>query len=99
MPQTSLSVSAQIVGCIAAALSKLSLFSLHVSAALKLVRTDMLPRNLSADRYGAKELGMNTVANARAWNRRLDPLYAQSLDILCKRDGTSNHIRGGCLGL
>ena len=44
--------------------------------------------NLSADRHGAKELAMNAVANAHVWHRRLGHLYAQSMDIVRKRDGT-----------
>ena len=44
--------------------------------------------DLSADRYGAKELAMNAVANAQVWHRRLDRLHAQSLGILRKRDDT-----------
>ena len=43
---------------------------------------------LSADRYGAKGLAMNAVANVQVWHRRLGHLHAQSLDILRKRDGT-----------
>ena len=44
--------------------------------------------DLSAERYGAKELAMNAVANAQVWHRRLCHLHAQSLDILRKRDCT-----------
>ena len=44
--------------------------------------------DLSADRYGAKELAINAVANAQVLYRRLGHLPAQSLDILRKRDGT-----------
>ena len=43
--------------------------------------------DLSADRYSAKELAMNAVANAQLWYRRLSPLHAQNLYILRKRDG------------
>ena len=50
--------------------------------------------DLSADRYGTKELAMNAVANARMWHRRLGYLHAQILDILCKQDGTGTHSRG-----
>ena len=44
--------------------------------------------DLSTDRYGAKELTMNAVANAQVWHRWLDHLHTQSLDILRKRDGS-----------
>ena len=44
--------------------------------------------DLSVDRYGAKELAMDAVANAQVWHLRLGHLHAQSLDILRKRDGT-----------
>ena len=44
--------------------------------------------DLNADRYGAKELATNVVANAQVWHRRLVHLNAQSLDILQKRDCT-----------
>ena len=52
--------------------------------------------DLSADRYGAKELliTMNAVANAQVWHRRLGHLHAQSLDILRKRDGTGIAFEG-----
>ena len=48
--------------------------------------------DLSADRYGAKELAMNAVTNAQVWHRRLGYLHAQSLRILRKRDWY--HIEG-----
>ena len=38
--------------------------------------------DLSADRYGAKELAMNPITNAQVWHRRLGHLHAQSLGIL-----------------
>ena len=44
--------------------------------------------DLSVDRYGTKELAMNAIANAQVWHRRLSSLYAHSLDILRKRDGS-----------
>ena len=44
--------------------------------------------DLSADRYGAKELMMNVVANTQVWHRWLGHLHAQSPDILRKREGT-----------
>ena len=45
--------------------------------------------DLSADRYGAKELAVNAVANTQVWHRQLGHLHAQSLDIIhTKRDGT-----------
>ena len=44
--------------------------------------------DLSADRCGAKELAMNAAANTQVRHRRLGHLYAQSLDILPKRNGT-----------
>ena len=50
--------------------------------------------DLSADRYGAKELARNAVANAQMWHRRLGHLHAQSLDILRKRDGTEIAFEG-----
>ena len=50
--------------------------------------------DLSANRYGAKELAMNAVANAQVWHRRLSYLHAQSLDILRKRDGTRTTFEG-----
>ena len=50
--------------------------------------------DLSADRYGAKELAMNAVANAQVWQRRLGHLHAQSLDILRKQDGTGIAFEG-----
>ena len=50
--------------------------------------------DLSADRYGAKELAMNAVANAQVWHRRLGHLRAQSLDILRKQDGTGIAFEG-----
>ena len=43
---------------------------------------------LSVDRYGAKELAMNAVANDQVWHRRVSHFHAQSLDILRKQDGT-----------
>ena len=43
--------------------------------------------DLNADRYGAKELAMNAVANTRVWHRQLGYLHAQILDILRKRNG------------
>ena len=46
--------------------------------------------DLSADRYGAKELAMNAVTNAQVWHRRLGHLHAQSLRILRKRDGITS---------
>ena len=33
--------------------------------------------DLSADQYDAKEIAMNTVANAQVWHRRLGHLHAQ----------------------
>ena len=50
--------------------------------------------DLSADRYGAKELAMNAVANAQVWHQWLGHLHAQSLDILRKRDGTGIAFEG-----
>ena len=50
--------------------------------------------DLGADGYGTKELAMNLVANAQVWHQRLDPLYAQSLDILRKLDGTGIILEG-----
>ena len=50
--------------------------------------------DLSADRYGAKELAMNAVANAQVWHRRLGHLHAQGLNILRKRDGTGISFEG-----
>ena len=44
--------------------------------------------DLSARRYGAKNLAMNVVANAEVWHRHLGDLHAQSLDILRKRDSS-----------
>ena len=53
--------------------------------------------DLSADRYGAKELAMNAVVNAQVWHRRLCRLHAQSLDILRKRDCTGITSKGAVL--
>ena len=50
--------------------------------------------DLNADRYGAKELAMNAVADAQVWHRRLGHLHAQSLDILRKRDGAGIAFEG-----
>ena len=50
--------------------------------------------DLSADRYGAKDLAMNAVANAQVWHRRLGHLHAQSLDILRKQNGTDITFNG-----
>ena len=50
--------------------------------------------DLSADRYGAKELAMNAVANAQVWHRRLCHLHAQSLDILASETALGSHPRG-----
>ena len=44
--------------------------------------------DLNTDRYGAKELAMNAVADGQVWHRRLSHFHAQKLDILPKRDGT-----------
>ena len=46
--------------------------------------------DLKADRYGAKEPATDIVANAQVWHRLLGHLHVQSLDILCKRDGTDD---------
>ena len=50
--------------------------------------------DLSTDRYGTKELSMNTVANAQVWHWRLGHHHAQSLGILRKRDGTGIAFEG-----
>ena len=50
--------------------------------------------DLSANRYGAKELAMNAVPNAQVWQRRLGPHHAQSRDVLRKRDGTGITFEG-----
>ena len=50
--------------------------------------------DLSADRYGAKELVMDAVANAQVRHRRLGYLHAKSPNILRKRDGTGIAFEG-----
>ena len=50
--------------------------------------------DLNPDRYGAKELAINAVANAQVRHRRLGHLHAQSLDILRKRDDTGTTLVG-----
>ena len=52
--------------------------------------------DLNADRYGAKKLAINAVANIQVCHRRLDHLHEQSLDVLRKQDGTTAvpHPRG-----
>ena len=53
---------------------------------------------LSADRYGAKELAMNAVAIAQVLHRRLGNLQAQSLDIVRKRNGIDIKFERAFLG-
>ena len=48
----------------------------------------------SADRYGAKELARNAVANPQMWHRRLGHLHTQSLDTPRKRDRTGIRFEG-----
>ena len=50
--------------------------------------------DLSADIYGAKKLAINAVTNAQVWYRRLGHLYAQSPDILRKRNDTEITLEG-----
>ena len=44
--------------------------------------------DMSADRYDAKELPRNAVANAQVWHRRLGHFHKTEIDILRKQDGT-----------
>ena len=43
--------------------------------------------DLSADCHGAKELGMNTMADPQLWHRWLGHLDKRSLDFMQRRDG------------
>ena len=52
---------------------------------------------LSADRYGAKELAMNAVAYVQLWHRWLGHLHARNLDSLLKRNGTGITFEGAVL--
>ena len=43
--------------------------------------------DLSADAYGATELAMNAVSNARLWHRRLGHLNRRNLELMQRHDG------------
>ena len=68
----------------------------NVTVPLRIESSDLYSfvLDLSADRYGTKELAMNAVANAQVWHRRLGHLHTQSPDILRKRDGTGIAFEG-----
>ena len=54
----------------------------------------LLVLDLSADRYGAKQLDVNAVTNAQMCHGRLPYFQAHSLDILPKQDGTGITFEG-----
>ena len=55
--------------------------------------------DLSADRYGAKELAKHAVAKPQVRHRQLGHLHPQSPDILHKQDGSEITLKGACRGL
>ena len=65
----------------------LKLEGLNVAGALRGESGDLYSfvLDLSTDRYGAKELPMNSVTNAEIWHRRLGHLHTQPFQ-LCYRD-------------
>ena len=50
--------------------------------------------DLSADRYGAKELAMNAVANAQVWHQRPDHLHNRAWMFYASETALVSHLRG-----